>query len=77
MLGRYQTAIADFDKAIQLDPDDAFAYINRGASYAQLGQHATSVNDYTTVIQTDPYHAKAYNNHAISYRNLPTLARRR
>ena len=71
MLGQYQTAIADFDKAIQLDPDDAFAYISRGVSYAQLGQHATSVADFTTVILRAPYHAKAYNNRG---HRLPKLA---
>ena len=32
--GEYQRAIQDFDKAIQLDPDLAPAYNNRGLAYA-------------------------------------------
>ena len=33
----YGHAIADFDQAIRLSPDDAFLFLHRGAAYIQMG----------------------------------------
>jgi Flp pilus assembly protein TadD len=38
MLGDYQGAIADFSKAIELDPDAATAHYSRGLAYIGAGQ---------------------------------------
>ena len=38
-LGRHDDALADYDEAIRLKPDDAEAYKNRGAAKAALGRH--------------------------------------
>ena len=35
-LGEYGKAIQDYDKAIQLDPNNALGYYNRGYAYFQL-----------------------------------------
>ena len=43
--GQHQRAIEDFDKAIQLDPDYALAYANRGIAYHLLGQDEKSDAD--------------------------------
>ena len=43
--GEYQTAVADYDKAIQLAPNFAKAYHNRGAAYHNLGQDAKADAD--------------------------------
>ena len=40
MGGASQLAIPDFDKAIQLDPDYAWAYALRGSAYLNLRQFA-------------------------------------
>jgi len=40
MGGASQLAIPDFDKAIQLDPDYAWAYANRGSAHLNLRQFA-------------------------------------
>ena len=52
--------INDFTKAIQLDPDDASNYAQRGFSYAELDQDQNAINDYTKAIQLDPDDALAY-----------------
>jgi tetratricopeptide (TPR) repeat protein len=64
-LGQYQRAIADYTKAIQLDPDYAKAYHNRGAAYSGLSQYQNAINEYTKAIQLDPTHAKACRRSAI------------
>ena len=35
-LGQYLHAIQDYDKAIQLDPNDGDAYVNRGPASTTL-----------------------------------------
>ena len=64
--GLYTEAISHYDKAIQLDPDFAKAYINRGNSNFQLGQYQTAITDYTKAIELDPDDALAYINRGIT-----------
>ena len=67
---QYANTIQELDKAIQLDPDDAEAYFNRGVAYGELGQYQTAINDYTKAIQLDTDNALAYANRGYSYRKL-------
>ena len=74
-LGQYQTAINDYTKAIQLDPDYANAYINRGSAYSSLSKNQDAINDYTKAIQIGGSNdAVAYNNRGIRYRALGQYA---
>ena len=61
-LGDYKGAIADYDTAIRLKPDDAIAYYNRGLAKSMLGQHFAAIADYDSAIRLNPDDAKAYNN---------------
>ena len=49
----------DYDKAIELDPNDAEAYNNRGNSYRDLGQYQRAIEDYDKAIELDPNDAEA------------------
>ena len=51
-LGQHSAAIADFDAAIRLKPDDAEAYYNRGLAKQKLGQHFAAISDYDTAYTT-------------------------
>jgi tetratricopeptide (TPR) repeat protein len=51
-LQQYQRAIEDYDRAIQLKPDYADAYNNRGNAYSDLKQHQRAIEDYDRAIQT-------------------------
>ena len=59
-LGLYDLAIVNYDKAIQLEPNDTNAYINRGIAKANLGQHFAAISDYNKAIQLKPGDAIAY-----------------
>lgn len=51
-------AIADFDKAIELNPQLELAHYNRGAIYSSKGDHARAIADYDKEIQLntqDPF----------------------
>ena len=45
-LGQHQRAIQDYDKAIQLDPDDAMAYRLRGSMHQVLGMTSRAQEDF-------------------------------
>lgn len=48
--GDYDRAIADFDKAIQLEPDFAKAYSNRGSAYKSKGEKYKAIADFKKVL---------------------------
>ena len=48
--GEYELAIAHYDKAIDLDPDDAHTYYHRGLVYASQEQHELAITDYDKAI---------------------------
>lgn len=64
---QYDRAIADYSKAIQLDPNDAMAYYNRGIAYYFKGQYDRAIADYNKGIALDPNNAIAYNYRGIAY----------
>ena len=59
-------AIAGYNKAIELDPENLKAYGNRGISKAALGRHEEAVADYDKVIELDPSDVKGYHNRGMS-----------
>ena len=63
--GLITEAISHYDKAIQLDPDTAVYYRNRGVAYNKLGQYENAITEYTMAIQLDPDYALAYFNRGV------------
>jgi tetratricopeptide (TPR) repeat protein len=63
--GNYQGALADYNKAIALKPDDAFAYNNRGNSKDDLNDSKGALADYNKAIALKPDFGEAYYNRAI------------
>ena len=58
----YDQAIADFDKAIELKPDDALAYNNLGAAYEEKDQIDKALANYLKAIKLDSDLADAHYN---------------
>ena len=53
-LKEYSEAIADYDKAIELDPKLAPAYYNRGITYRELGKEEEAKKDFKKAQELDP-----------------------
>jgi tetratricopeptide (TPR) repeat protein len=67
--GRYQLAIADYSKAIDLNPGNFPAYNNRGIVYAELGRYQKAMEDFNTAISLNKNFADAYHNRSLTYFN--------
>jgi len=61
------SAIANYSKAIKINPKFAKAYNNRGIAYVWKKQYDLAIADFNKAIELDPKNGKAYNNRAIVY----------
>ena len=68
--GKYDKAIEQYDKSIELNPNYANAYNNRGTAKNSLGQHVEAIADYDEVIRLNPDHALAYTNRGVAKDSL-------
>ena len=59
-MGDLAGALADYAKAIEIDPRYASAYFNRGIVRQAKGDLDSAIADYTRAIELDPRYAKAY-----------------
>jgi tetratricopeptide (TPR) repeat protein len=67
--GDYDHAIADYSKAISLNPDNIDAYGGRGNTYSFKGDSDSAIADYSQAISLDPNYATGayYGNRAQEY----------
>jgi tetratricopeptide (TPR) repeat protein len=67
--GQYELAIADFNRALELNPRDAEAFNNRGGVYANQGQWDLAFADFNRALELNPSYAEALNNRGGVYAN--------
>jgi len=65
--GKYDKAIAEFNKAIAINPNLAEAYGERGSAYKHKGDYDRAISDQTKVIKIDPRSDVAYYNRGNAY----------
>ncbi|NOY38472.1 MAG: tetratricopeptide repeat protein [Chlorobi bacterium] len=58
--GKYQDALTQFSKAIEMDPDFSKAYLSRGKVYEQINQPEEALNDYNRALVFLPKDADTY-----------------
>ena len=60
--GIFDRAVGDYSKALQLNPNDAKAYLNRGSMRVARGDVRDGLPDFDRAIELDPTKALAYAN---------------
>ncbi len=65
--GSYESAIADYSKAIDMGQDFAEAHYNRGASYYEIGNYEEALADLNRAIDLDPKTARYYSQRSLVY----------
>ncbi len=68
--GKYKEAIKVFDKAINLDPNNANIYNSRGIAKSSLGQHADAIDDCNKAVGLRSNYAMAYHSRGVAKSHL-------
>jgi len=68
--GKYEQAVAEYSKAIELDPGLASAYHNRGLAYYKMEQYDLALADFNKTIELDPKMSTAWVGKGISLERL-------
>lgn len=61
-LQRWRAAIADFNAAVKITPEDPTLYNNRGNVLVSLGLNEEAIKDFDRSILLSPHYAEAFNN---------------
>ena len=72
--GEYDEAVAKFQAAIELEPDDAGTHRNLGTAYLEQGKYEEAAAAYEKAIELDPDFGEAYGDLAGAYVNLGRLS---
>ena len=51
-IGKYELAVSDYTKSLEIDPTDDMAYNNRGNAYVAIGKEKQAISDYTNAIES-------------------------
>jgi tetratricopeptide (TPR) repeat protein len=70
-----ERALADYDRAIELDPKYASAYVNRADVYRKNGDRERALADYGKAIELAPKYAVAYGQRALFYQQAGDVGR--
>src|SRR3712207_9505664 len=62
-------AMADYDMALDLDPNNFLAHYNRGLLRMQLGDDNRAITDFDYVIKMEPQNVMAIFNRAVLHRS--------
>jgi tetratricopeptide (TPR) repeat protein len=70
--GNYSDAVKAYSKVIELNPQYADAYLNRGLAYCRLGNYQQGIKDYNKAIELDSraIRTAAYSNRGLTYGHL-------
>lgn len=72
--GKLDSAIIDYTKAIDSNPNLTKAYNNRGVAYAKEGSLQRAIDDFTLAIAINPKDAESYNNRGHAYEKKGNLS---
>lgn len=69
-LGQYAEAVDSYSTAIDMQPESAQFYNDRGCTYNRLEEYNKAISDLDKAIELDPKFASAYNNRGYAYDRL-------
>ena len=66
----YYGAISDYNKALEIDPNDFQAYYNRGWNKGKLKDYYGEISDYTKAIEINPKLILGFSNRSIAKEDI-------
>ena len=64
----FQKAVDRLDIAVEVDPELAEAFLDRGIAYEELGKDELAIADYSRAIELNPRYSRALYRRALLYR---------
>jgi len=74
-LGEYDKAILDFTRAIELERNYVFAYVERGLAWEKKGFHEKALADFNNALEINPQYTKAYKDRASTWQAMGEYAK--
>ena len=68
--GEFSLALADYNKTLEMKPDNAVAYLGRGKAHYNLKSYDLSVKDFDKALELNPKDSVAFLNRGESYERL-------
>lgn len=65
--GKYQEALAEYNKALQIRKNIARPYHGIGLVYQAQGKHSSAIDEYKTAVKIDPGYIFAHNDMGMAY----------
>lgn len=69
LAGQIDSAIAEYDKALSMNPDFAYAHSNLGIAYYALGHINRAVQEFIAAINLDPELVEVHYNLGVAYKS--------
>jgi len=70
LAGEYEKALPYFEKAAEIDPNDADTYFQIGYCNDELGRYTEAIKAYKQAIRIKPDYVVAHYNLGVAYGNL-------
>ena len=67
---RYEEALADYNRAIELDPEDGLTIADRGETYRLMERYEESLADFNCALELKPDYAWAISSRGQTYQSL-------
>ena len=74
LLKEIEKKIEDYNRAIELNPNNASYYYNRGVNYGELEKHQEAIKDYDKAIELNPNYKSAIENKEFSLKKLKNFS---
>lgn len=68
--GDFDSAILDYSRVVEVNPEYTAAYINKGILFGRLGNFNAAIENFNKAIAMDPSDTEAYYNRGIAYKQL-------
>jgi tetratricopeptide (TPR) repeat protein len=68
--GKYEEAIAELTQAIDICPEYAELYFNRGTAYCWIEEYEKAIEDYNAAISMNESYHEAYNGRGYAYSGM-------
>lgn len=72
--GEFDTALNDYNKAIELNPQDNISYLNRGRAFSGKKNYDSAIADFSKAIEINPQESMAYFNRADTFEKKGDVA---